>query len=139
MRGEDMFFFFRRTFPEVNRFPTRDAARICLRRARIRLLVNPWFWLAWTPLVLYMVFVVDPARSVLLHYIDRNTIATWLPLISGLLMPIYILAVIWLLRMPVRRSLRKQLAEMEVPCCIHCGYDLTGNVSGVCPECGEKI
>jgi hypothetical protein len=21
--------------------------------------------------------------------------------------------------------------------CIHCGYDLTGNVSGVCPECGE--
>ena len=23
--------------------------------------------------------------------------------------------------------------------CQHCGYDLTGNVSGVCPECGEKI
>jgi hypothetical protein len=20
--------------------------------------------------------------------------------------------------------------------CLHCGYDLTGNVSGVCPECG---
>ena len=23
--------------------------------------------------------------------------------------------------------------------CEKCGYDLTGNVSGVCPECGEKI
>jgi hypothetical protein len=23
--------------------------------------------------------------------------------------------------------------------CVHCGYNLTGNVSGVCPECGEKI
>lgn len=23
--------------------------------------------------------------------------------------------------------------------CIACGYDLTGNVSGVCPECGEAI
>ncbi len=23
--------------------------------------------------------------------------------------------------------------------CLKCGYDLTGNVSGVCPECGEKI
>ncbi len=23
--------------------------------------------------------------------------------------------------------------------CRKCGYDLTGNVSGVCPECGEKI
>ena len=23
--------------------------------------------------------------------------------------------------------------------CPQCGYDLTGNVSGVCSECGEKI
>jgi hypothetical protein len=23
--------------------------------------------------------------------------------------------------------------------CLTCGYDLQGNVSGVCPECGEKI
>lgn len=24
-------------------------------------------------------------------------------------------------------------------CCLNCGYNLTGNVSGVCPECGEQI
>ena len=23
--------------------------------------------------------------------------------------------------------------------CPHCGYNLTGNVSGVCPECGDKV
>ena len=23
--------------------------------------------------------------------------------------------------------------------CVHCGYNLTGNASGVCPECGHKI
>ncbi len=23
--------------------------------------------------------------------------------------------------------------------CQMCGYDLTGNVSGVCPECGTKV
>ncbi len=23
--------------------------------------------------------------------------------------------------------------------CINCGYNLTGNVSGVCPECGENV
>jgi hypothetical protein len=23
--------------------------------------------------------------------------------------------------------------------CAHCDYDLTGNLSGTCPECGEKI
>ena len=24
-------------------------------------------------------------------------------------------------------------------CCPQCGYNLTGNVSGVCPECGEAV
>lgn len=24
-------------------------------------------------------------------------------------------------------------------CCVKCGYDLTGNTSGLCPECGEEI
>jgi hypothetical protein len=24
-------------------------------------------------------------------------------------------------------------------CCVRCGYNLTGNVSGVCPECGRKV
>ena len=24
-------------------------------------------------------------------------------------------------------------------CCLRCGYDLTGNTSGVCPECGDKV
>ena len=25
------------------------------------------------------------------------------------------------------------------PLCAYCGYNLTGNVSGICPECGEPI
>ena len=29
---------------------------------------------------------------------------------------------------------RERLAKGQCP---HCGYDLTGNVSGVCPECGS--
>jgi hypothetical protein len=27
----------------------------------------------------------------------------------------------------------------DQPICGQCGYDLTGNVSGVCPECGWKL
>lgn len=34
-----------------------------------------------------------------------------------------------------KRRRRKRLAGG----CRRCGYNLTGNVSGVCPECGEKI
>jgi len=32
----------------------------------------------------------------------------------------------------------KVIDEMSIPCC-RCGYDLRGNVSGKCPECGTPI
>lgn len=38
------------------------------------------------------------------------------------------------LRGPVRRSRRRARGQ-----CIRCGYDLTGNVTGGCPECGTPI
>jgi hypothetical protein len=35
------------------------------------------------------------------------------------------------------RQYRRQ--EAKRGCCIRCGYDLTGNVSGRCPECGNAV
>ena len=35
-----------------------------------------------------------------------------------------------------RALVRHRIAVGQCPAC---GYDLTGNVSGVCPECGRKI
>ncbi len=37
-------------------------------------------------------------------------------------------------RGPLRRRRRRKRGE-----CVACGYDLTGNVSGVCPECGTGL
>ena len=34
---------------------------------------------------------------------------------------------------------RKARDEDGVPRCSRCGYDLTGNESGVCPECGTEV
>ena len=42
--------------------------------------------------------------------------------------------VVVFIRGPVRRFQRKRHNG-----CLKCGYGLTGNVSGVCPECGTKI
>lgn len=39
-----------------------------------------------------------------------------------------------ILRGPVRRRWRRRHGR-----CTQCGYDLTGNVSGVCPECGRNV
>jgi hypothetical protein len=34
---------------------------------------------------------------------------------------------------------RKGAPVVRGPSCAACGYDLTGNTSGVCPECGTAI
>ena len=40
---------------------------------------------------------------------------------------------------PLQLSIRRALVERGLPVCIACGYNLTGNVSGVCPECGTAV
>jgi hypothetical protein len=42
-------------------------------------------------------------------------------------------------RRRITRAIRIQLVQRGIPMCIPCGYDLTGNTSGICPECGSRI
>ncbi|MCP4246960.1 MAG: hypothetical protein GY778_07910 [bacterium] len=42
-------------------------------------------------------------------------------------------------RRTIRRSLWRTLMDQGIPCCTSCGYDLSGNTSGACPECGATI
>jgi hypothetical protein len=34
---------------------------------------------------------------------------------------------------------RLRRTRLPVNACRNCGYDLTGNVTGVCPECGQAL
>ncbi|UCC30566.1 MAG: hypothetical protein JSU86_20500 [Phycisphaerales bacterium] len=38
----------------------------------------------------------------------------------------------------VRRAVRRRRCRQK-GLCVRCGYNLTGNVSGICPECGAKL
>jgi hypothetical protein len=49
-------------------------------------------------------------------------------------LPFAIYPTIVFIRGPYRRYRRRKKGL-----CLNCGYNLTGNVSGICPECGEKI
>ncbi len=42
-------------------------------------------------------------------------------------------------RSHIRKRLRDKLNEMGDFPCLSCGYNLKGNVSGVCPECGKPV
>ena len=68
------------------------------------------------------------------------------PAIPPVLWPIRVPSAIWIpLWMPFlalgvpsfivwRRTRRPRAGH-----CVNCGYDLTGNTSGVCPECGTEV
>jgi hypothetical protein len=55
----------------------------------------------------------------------------------------YVAVPLWgpLLASSVRPALwlRRRLRTRRPGTCLACGYDLTGNVSGVCPECGRAL
>lgn len=57
------------------------------------------------------------------------SLTLWLPLFVFSVYPIAVF-----IRGPFRRWRRAQKGR-----CIRCGYDLTGNVTGVCPECGMQL
>jgi hypothetical protein len=46
---------------------------------------------------------------------------------------------LWLVRRRITLNVRQQLVKLGLPTCLSCGYDLTGNTSGACPECGTGV
>ena len=59
------------------------------------------------------------------HATDRNTtifVALWVPLLAAAI--------------PTAWLWHRDRHRVRPGCCLRCGYDLTGNTSGVCSECG---
>ena len=50
---------------------------------------------------------------------------------------IFALIFVWAF-LALRHATRRPSPQVSKPCAI-CRYDLTGNVSGVCPECGSRV
>ena len=120
---------FQLLLPELRSFPTDAARRSALEAAlssRNRYGVNSH------PEVVGMLLLV-PAGALLL-----SLGTSWLVWTMPVLIPICACTLGALAyRARVRRSLRDMLAKLERFC--RCGYNLTGNVSGRCPECGQEV
>ena len=48
-------------------------------------------------------------------------------------------ALAYALTRPIYRAARWQWVEYDGTSCPKCEYDLTGNISGICPECGLSL
>jgi len=101
------------------------------------------FWSAAAVLLLRRRSLALAAKSILLTMLITAVICS----ICALLLPTE--EILWVLEALVFGSVvflvTCQLLRRRLPIlyptghCHRCGYDLTGNVSGVCPECGEKV
>jgi hypothetical protein len=71
---------------------------------------------------------VRPGSGLIMHW-SSVRLPLWAPTLCFLIYPL-----IFFVRGPYRRFRRRRKGL-----CLKCGYNLTGNVSGICPECGESI
>ena len=117
-----------RLFPELARFDNRGQKVEAWDNA-IRGMYRRWrFWVVLAAIaVVYVIVIVE--------IVDRlgPALIRW----SWVLSFIPFLIAASLFRRSIQASLRRQLLAMGKPICLKCGYDLTGNTSGICPECGE--
>lgn len=81
-----------------------------------------------------LIFV--PSAIVLTLVLGRIIGETWAGVLgvfaAGLIAPTRLLC-----RRSARMHIRRVLSERNR--CVSCGYDLSGNASGHCPECGEGV
>lgn len=82
----------------------------------------------WTVATYPNTFEVTLRPDVNLH--DRSRLWRWIGV------PLWILFL--LVALPTTYLLWTARRRFPGGCCHRCGYDLTGNTSGACPECGTK-
>ena len=148
--------------PDIKRLAARQRWLLWLAVVAIALQFAPLLvglgrsgmWIALAAMALQLVmYVVLIVGVVLLLVAQGNHIA--MVIACGILMlaPCGNLLVLLLVNMSVTRTLRraglrvgllgvdpKEVERIINPgLCSSCGYDLTGNTSGVCPECGVAI
>jgi hypothetical protein len=122
-------------FPELDRFDHPTDASAALEAAKNRALAQKRRWLLVAATGLAAGVVV--AGAILTFRLTLGWDAPWLYGLSGVLPgPASVWAANIAFRRPIQRALRRELVSQGVPICIPCGYDLRGNVSGRCPECG---
>jgi hypothetical protein len=133
-------FINRYVFPELSRFERKEE-----RIEAWRVAAGGWFSVA--------VFVVCGFSPCLGTYPVRFLEPYLPPSLKGFGVPRVLLAVVaelivlvplvgcayWITARKVRRSLRRSLVASGVPVCLHCGYDVRGQVEPRCPECGHEF
>ncbi len=124
-----------RLFPELERLPTKKARREAWSIATHTVGTSWRYWAAIAGVVAPSVVIQFSLRRLGIPMAWRG-MARWLVVAVTVVAS---WAILLAFRKTIRRVLWRVLRDHGIPCCTSCGYDLTGNVSGICPECGEAL
>lgn len=120
-------------YSELLRCRNDDEAQAVLRMARDADRSTSRMYAVYVGSQLLIVGIIAAAISPLWN------LPTWMPIVTLATCGLLLLILMSNSVKSMRRSIRVSLSHMGHPCCVACGYDLTGNVSGVCPECGTDV
>ena len=124
-------------FPELHRVDPTDRSKLW-NTAFVRVLKQPAYW--FIAVGLQMAGVVCLTAPASRYAREKGLYGPFVehafPVCITLLMCILIT---WTVRRGITRNLREELNRRGFPTCVKCSYDLTGNVSGTCPECGKPV
>ncbi len=125
-------------YPEIDLFDSHQAAKDAMKAWHKQLAKKPSFYLV---LVGYT-FGVGGCVAAILTWVHR-WVAVPPGMYGGILGGITggsgTVAMAWFWRRRVRRFLRERLLALGVPICLKCGYDLRGQTTPRCPECGTPF
>ena len=117
-----------------------EQAEVTPRNRLAKLVEHDWFALVsgMSAFLLSSILVVCLFSADAFGVLDPwlgSELATFMALVTLVMAPATSAIVVHnLIAGPLRRPHRRRLGH-----CINCGHSLTGNVSGVCPECGTAV
>jgi hypothetical protein len=129
-------------FPELLQFENEEQSNAAWERAIPVFTFSKWAWgiaavgiVVWGPsshrLEALLASLFPSLPDSLVEYTSLAIFAVLAMFGAGV--------ALWLVRIPIRRSLRESLIACGMPLCMHCGYDVRGQTDPRCPECGRDF
>lgn len=127
-----------RYYPELARFPTEAEVREVRSKWYRMMYRRPGFWVALIGYAVLAALVLAAIFIALRRWVQVPPAVVG-AVVGSVVGGTCIIAVTGIYRHRFRRFLRRELLARGVPICLYCGYDLTGNTSRRCPECGKSV